>query len=129
MGILDDIYNTGKALLYGVRDGVSSIFQWAAGGINTAFNTIASTVKSVVNWAWKGFDAVWSGIKSGITGLGTVLKQIYEWFLNGLKTIYNELGKLMKVLFEVTESVMMKYARWQVKLQMQLEKEIAGGCG
>lgn len=129
VGILQDIYNFGTAIIQSIRDSVKNVFTWAASGLQNAFNAIAGAVKTAVNWAWRGFDTVWKGIKDGISGLGTVLRGIYEWFLNGLKQIYNSLQNLMKYLFEVTEDLIMKYARWQVKVQMQLEKEIANSCG
>lgn len=128
MGVLEDIYNFGRSIIYGVRDGVNNIFQWAARGLNGAFQAISNSVRSIMTWTWNGFDAVWRGIQNALTGLGNVLRGIYEWFLNGLKWIGNELNKVLKYLFEVTEDIVMKYARWQASATMRLEKEILGGC-
>jgi phage-related protein len=115
-------------MLYGIRDGVGNLFKWGASGIYNAFNSVQNIIKTLINWTWQGFDAVWRGIQNAVAGLGTVLRSIYEWFLNGLKWIGNELNKMLKYLFEVTEGLVMKYARWQASATMALESEILSGC-
>lgn len=128
MGLLDDLYNTGRAIVSGIANGVGSLFNWAATGLYNAFNQIANFIRTAVNWAWQGFDAIWRGIQNAVSGLATVLSNIYEWFMSQLRNIYNMLMALLDDLFRLTEDMVMKYGAWQSKLQMSLESGILGGC-
>jgi len=128
MGLLDDIYNIGRAIISGIANGVSNLFQWAASGLSNAFNSIANFVRSAVNWAWQGFDAIYRGISNFVSGLGTVLQNIYNWFVQQLQQIYIVLMNLIDDLFRLTEQKIMEYGQWQANMQMTLESGILGGC-
>lgn len=128
MGILDDLYNTGRAIISGISNGVGNLFNWAATGLYNSFNSITNFIRNAVNWAWQGFDAIWKGIQNAVSGLATVLKGVYEWIMTQFRSIYAALMTLMTKLFEVTEDVIKKYAQWQANMQMGLESGILGGC-
>lgn len=129
MGLLDDIWNGINGIGRGIMNIVGSIFRTAASGIQAAFNAVVNFVKSVINWTWKGFDAIYRGLQGAVGALGNVIRNAWEWFVSQLRMLWQLLLNTMNELFKVTEDIIMKYARWQASCQLQLEREMLGGCG
>jgi len=128
MGILQDLYNSGRSIISGIASGVSSLFKWGASGLYNAFTSITNFVRNAVNWAWQGFNSLYNGIKAGISGIGAILGQVYDWVLTQFRSIFAALMSLLNELFRITEQKIKEYGQWQASLQMELESGILGGC-